>query len=190
MPLRCCFCGDNHDTLKCSTTERKMKQAMDTDEGKKAESVQVSVPAKCCNCNVEGHFASDPRCPRKMAYIQSRRARATEGRPEKKRNVPVTPSPLYTPGGRSYAEMLGPGSKYSSPSGKISFNLERSGPSGIPQSRPGPSGNFEDIPFSVEEITAMTFDIVNSLRDVRHLPRHDAFMAAMNVAFKYLYRDD
>ena len=50
------------------------------------------------------------------------------------------------------------------------------------------SNRVDSIPFSSEEITALTFDIVQSLRGVQGLPRHDAFMAVMNVAFKYLYR--
>ena len=36
----------------------------------------------------------------------------------------------------------------------------------------------------------MTFDVINSLKDVRHLSRSEAFMAVMNGAFKYLYWDD
>ena len=50
------------------------------------------------------------------------------------------------------------------------------------------SGRVDQTPFSLEEITALTFDIVQSLRGVQDLPRQDVFMAVMNVAFKYLYR--
>ena len=50
------------------------------------------------------------------------------------------------------------------------------------------SNRVDPIPFSIEEITALSLDIVQSLRGVQDLPRHDAFMAVMNVAFKYLYR--
>ena len=82
--------------------------------------------------------------------------------------------------------MLQTGELNFSPSGSA-HHFGAVGPSG--NFKPGLSGNFEEKPFSFEEITAMTYDIVSSLRDVRHLPRQEAFMAVMNVTFKYLFRD-
>ena len=54
------------------------------------------------------------------------------------------------------------------------------------------SHEFQVLRFSYnvrDTSTAMTFDVINLLKDVRHLPRSEAFIAVMNVAFKYLYRD-
>ena len=211
MPPRCCLCGENHETLKCPTKENCLTTVMDTDENQanpdpnKGKSVEVSIPARCCNCNANGHFASDPKCPKKIAYIQSRRLRASEGRADKKKSNHVIPTPRYSPGGPTFANILKPGSSNFGPSGThFGPSGTNFGPSGThyvnTKSSPygktfhfggqGPSGNCEESPFSVEELTAMTFDIIDSLKNVRHLPRSEAFMAVMNVAFKYLYRDD
>ena len=216
MPARCCLCGENHETLKCPSTEKKLQSAMSTEDGvNTTESssttapLEVTIPAKCCNCNAVGHFASDPKCPKKIAYIQSRRLRASAGRLEKRRDIPSNPTPRFSPGGPSFASVLKPGSSIFSPSG-TNFASNKLGPSGVTfhsgspdpsgtfssqgnnvrSSNFGPSGNQDESPFSAEELTAMTFDIINSLKNVRHLPRSEAFMAVMNVAFKYLYRDD
>ena len=210
MPPRCCLCAEDHETLKCPSTEKKLQTAMSTGDDGNCTTAPLEVPilAKCCNCNAVGHFASDPKCPKKIAYIQSRRLRATAGRPDKMKYTPLAPTPRYSPGGPSFASIMRSGSTNLSPSGIDSLNNNVSpsgttfhpgslGPSGtfdsqfrnIHSSNFGPSGNQDDSPFTIEELTAMTFDVINSLKNVRHLPRSEAFMTVMNVAFKYLYRN-
>ena len=107
MSPRCCLCGDGHETMKFPSTKKKLQTAMATENGDDtATPIEVQIPAKCCNSNAVGHFASDPKCPRKVAYIQSRRLRATTGRPDKKRNVPNNPTPAYSPGGPSFCRHI------------------------------------------------------------------------------------
>lgn len=48
-----------------------------------------------------------------------------------------------------------------------------------------PSGNLINEPFSFEEISALTFELKNSLQNVQHMPRPDAMIAFMN-----LYKND
>ena len=117
MPARCCLCGDGHDTLKCLRTEKKLQSAL-IDEGD-AKTIEVPIPAKCCNGNVVGHFASDPKCPKKMAYAQARRQRTSERWPVKKMDNPLPPSHRYTPGGPSYANIAGPDLRSFGPSGNF-----------------------------------------------------------------------
>ena len=206
MPPRCCLCGEGHETISCPTAGSRITNAMTTDDNVNNDLIEVKIPAKCCNCDKVGHFASDPKCPRKVAYQQARRKRTSDNRPDKKRNVPDAPTCKYAPGGTSYADLLRQGSYDSCPSGNAQTNPRVSpsgkashsgaaGPSGtfnhsVKTFNSGPSGNANEKPFTMEEISSLTIDIVSSLRDVRHLPRHEAFMAVMNVAFKYLYRND
>ena len=123
-----------------------------------------------------------------MAYVLARRQRTSERWPVKKMDNPLPPSPRYTPGGTSYANIAGPrlrsfgpsgnfnSSKRLAPSGKT-HHSGGNGPSGSFESRQefnpdhfDPSGKHDETPFSVEELTAMTFDVINSLKDVRRLP--------------------
>ena len=83
----------------------------------------------------------------------------------------------------------------SSPSGRY-HHSGAGGPSGSLNAFSHPnhggigfSGNFDVQPSSFEELSALTSDIVCSLKNVRHLPRYEAFTAVMNSAFKYLYWD-
>ena len=103
--------------------------------------MKVPVPAKCCNCNVVGHFASDPTCPKKIAYMQSRRLRADPGKPTKKQQFPTGPTPIYVPGGPTCADLLKPGSNQN-PSG-YDF-VDKFSPSGMVHrsGSQGPSGTF------------------------------------------------
>lgn len=196
MPARCCFCGGDYESLKCQSTQKRLQSAMDTGDTQDSNSMEVNVPAKCCNCNIEGHFASDPRCPKKIAYANSRRARGTGRGTDEARAKTGIPTMRISPNGPTFAEVLKQGSGSSGHSSKnvsssgSHFHSGSAGPFGTLRSQSGPSGpSGNEEPFSMEEISAMTFDIISSLRDVRHLPRYDAFMAIMNISFKYLYRD-
>lgn len=200
MPPRCCVCGSNHETKSCSLTKTNLDGAAAVSSG---STVEVQTPAKCCNCNQDGHFASDPNCPRKLEYVRARQQRASAGRTTRKRHIPQEPgqmrSPVYNGTGASFADVLRGQSGLCE--NRLSGNLGlsgNSGPSGYsgpsvtsrPSGRLGPSGNLIDEPFSVEEVSALTFEVVSSLRDVSSLPRTEAFVAVMNIAFKYLYRKD
>lgn len=211
MPPRCNFCGDAHLSDKCPIKKarlEKIQTAMETNQTS-TEKVEVELPSRCCNCNAEGHFASDPKCPKKLAYIQARREKSSSGRTNVKQHNPSRMTGAASglvKDGVSFAEILKSG-KF--PSGDQMFSQSdktrhsgsqgsssKLGPSGArgPSGKLGPSGTLDssssgERPFSVEEITALTMDIVSSLRNVRNLPRHEAFMAVMNVAFKYLYDD-
>lgn len=158
----------------------KIQTAMETNQAS-GETIEVKLPSQCCNCNAEGHFASDLKCPNKLAYIQARREKASGGRMNAKQHSQLKQS---NAGSRlvreevSFAEMLKSGKFQCSPS---VTNTSRKSDKTQHSGRPGPSGslNTEEPnvrPFSVEEITALTFDIVSSLRDVRNLPRDHAFM--------------
>lgn len=212
MPYRCCLCGGDHQTEKCPSSTTSLENAMGADGIQETDAVEVPVRARCCNCNIDGHFASDPMCPKKIAYMKSRRSRTLENKPGKARMTTGTPAIKFNSGGPSFADMLKSNSRptYASTIGNGNLNVgpfdihhhsggfgpsgaqiirSQSSPSGsrVPNSQLGPSGT--DRSFSREELTALSFEIVNSLRDVRHLPREEAFLTVMNVAFKYLFND-
>lgn len=201
MPPRCCVCGENHETNSCNKTKSQLPGTSTSQNGK---TVELKTPAKCCNCGEAGHFASDPNCKRRKQYIQSRRLKADAGRINRKSHISIqktSEAPLmYTSHGPTYADVtrLQPGlyqNNFNSPSGNFGPSGSL-GPSGIHPNKfnsfvePSHSVKFDEQPFSYEEITSLTFEIVSSLKNVQHLPRSEAFKAVMNVAFKYLYRND
>ena len=132
-----------------------------------------------------------------MAYAQARRQRTSERWPVKKMGDPLPPSPRYTAGGPSYANIAGPGLRSFDPSGNL-YPSKRLGPSGKTHHSGGngPSGSFDSRQdFNPDHFDPSgkhdeTFDVINSLKNVRHLLRSEAFTAVMNVTFRYLYRDD
>lgn len=201
MPPRCSICGKEHLSTKCTAILEQVKAAENPNV--------IQAPSYCCNCEVAGHYATDPKCPKRLAYIESRRRRASPkfnrssvpNADGAKQHAVSTQQPAlrYQTGGTSYADILNePGSNFG-PSGTSPV-----GPSGTPPSRPsgathsrhsganasGPSGNYIDSPFSMEELTSLTSEIILSLRNVQSMPRHEAMKVLIGTAMKYLYRND
>lgn len=46
-----------------------------------------------------------------------------------------------------------------------------------------------EAPFSFEEMTSLTSDILNKLRNVKAASREDVIMLVMQILLKYLYND-
>lgn len=173
MPPRCAHCGEGHETKSCPTTKTAVENASTDNNGP----VEVPLPAKCCNCDTVGHFATDPNCPRRMQYIKMRRQRQNSGNRFANHQNQQEKSSLnaqYQPGGPSYADVVTKPIVNPSPSG-YKGNSASSGPSGArPSCFSCPPGNISDQPFSFEEISALTCEIITSLRNVQHMPRHEA----------------
>ena len=122
MLARCNFCGDGHDSSTCPVRKSKLEalqNSMGTSNIIPGAALEVEIPSKCCNCNAEGHFASDPKCPRRLAYIQARCSRAQGGRVNAKVHVtaPTQSSISMQPGGITYADMFKSGKPTVSHSG-------------------------------------------------------------------------
>lgn len=243
MMPRCCFCGEDHISSACAVGIT----VMDVDG--KAET--PSTNKRCCNCNQDGHYASDPTCPTRLKYARSRQANPTRTKGNTGRTVNTT----NKLDGRSFADVV----QETIQSGQVRqthAQASRSNQSGyvvqaitqairsgqntsqITRSQCGAqsttqvsnnqtsakkssqvladqkraagahsavrastsncnnppkdesAGNINEEPFTLEEISSLTFEIVSSLRDVRFMPRSQAFTTVLNVAFKYLYRND
>lgn len=202
MPARCALCGEGHETDVCPKKKALLEQVTSPKEG--SGPVQVTAPSMCCNCGVAGHFATDPKCQKRIDYINSRQRKKKNGE-----GVNTTPnlqqhaepsSSRFHAGGASFAEVAAGTLPYTNPSG-IGVHSGFARPSGISRpsgnSRPSgdqrpsgnsrPSGDLIDEPFTLDEISALTFEIINSLRDVQRMPRHEAMKIVMDMAFKFLY---
>lgn len=185
MPPRCAFCGGEHESKDCPTTHSAAVSAAGTSQG----SVRVPTPAKCCNCDSVGHFATDPNCPKRLAYIKSRQRRTNVVHQHKEPNN-WPPTPHYHPNGPPFAGIVSNPGSHLSPLGNpcppgFSSHFDSSRPSGAPHS----SSNLNENPFSIEELSAIMMDIINSLRNVQFMPRHVAFKAVLDMAVKYLYKN-
>lgn len=187
MPARCAYCGGDHQSLTCPSTKNAIQNGKKSVNG----DVNVETPAKCCNCEADGHFATDMNCPKRIQYVKSRQRNTIVGRriqtqqPQQTQRQHVPTSSMLSTNGPSYAAVVNSFDFNNSPSGN-SGHSGFSRPSGVSN----PSGNLIDEPFSMEEISALTFEIISSLRDVQNMPRHEAMKIVMNMAFKYLYRND
>lgn len=190
MPPRCAFCGGEHESKDCPPT----KQAVEAAQASSAVNVEVQTPAKCCNCNTVGHFATDSSCPKRIQYIKSRQQRSRDVNQRQSYVQPQTIVPnvhLRRPGGPSYAQVVSEPGPSLGPSG-TNRPSDFSNHSGYthPPNITRPSGNYNNDPFTVEEITALTFEIIGSLQNVQYMPRHEAMMTIISLAMKHLYKND
>lgn len=206
MPPRCRWCAGEHESKLCDAVHKAIQSNAVAGN---ADHVTTEIFPKCCNCKVDGHYATDPNCPKRVKYVnmrQKKSAPATQSTSQTKK-VNADSHLRYSPGGASYSETLrngtgrsvnNPGKNdFSSPSGNLgpSGNLSPSGnrnrPSGRTYSNGNcPSDNLHSDPFSEVELSAFTREIFKSLRDVRHLPREEAMFRILDITFKYLYKND
>lgn len=201
MPPRCGFCSGSHESKDCSPTKLAVAAASTSSEtsseangAKSQANIEVKTSAKCCNCNAVGHFATDSNCPKRIQYIKSRQQRnrnviRRQDYIQPQVNVPSIQ--VRRTGGPTYAQVVSEPGLFFGPSGtnRPSDFINHSGYSNaVHNSRP--SGNFINDPFTVEEITALTFEIISSLQNVQYMPRTEAMMTIINLAMKHLYKND
>ena len=60
---------------------------MEINQGDEEGSVEIMLHSKCSNCNVEGHIASDSKCPKKLTYIHSQCIKPSQGRVDKRHHI-------------------------------------------------------------------------------------------------------
>lgn len=193
MAARCGFCGDAHESKDCiSTKTAAAKEAAGASTGP----TEVLTPSKCCNCNIEGHFATDPNCPKRLEYVNARRRRNQGSgnnsiHPNKGQFIESRPTTYYDQHkGPTYAEVVSnPGFKLGPSGNSFPSGFKGHFDSSRPSGSTFPSSNLNNEPFSIEEITQLTFDIINSLQNVQFMPRQEAMMAVMNMAMKYLFKN-
>lgn len=188
MPPRCSYCAGDHESKNCSATHKTVLSSLSSNSG----ATEVQTPSRCCNCDQTGHFASDPLCPKRLQYIESRQRRnkpITKNRGSN-RVVFVDPPQQFQqqpgPGKPSYAEILS-GPRFDQ---RFSDNV----PPGFQSHSdspnfPSPSGNYNSNPFTVEETSSLICEILDSLHNLKHMPRHEAIKVIMTMAVKFLYNN-
>lgn len=165
MPPRCGYCAGNHESKDCASTKKAITESATKKDS--AETMEVKTPAKCCNCNESGHFATDPNCPKRAQYLKSRQKR-------NRREVNL-PKNTFIESQLQYSGQTGP-----------TFAEVLKGPSTADHS----SGNLNPNPFNLEEVSALTFEIIDSLHNIQHMPRQDAIKSVFKMALKYLYKNE
>lgn len=186
MPPRCEFCAENHDSKACpEVAKHANKDSMEDDA---PTETKFEIPAKCCNCNEVGHFATDPKCPRKISYAERRRRAAARpnGRyrdtapryndftefPELTSSSNRSPPKTTQPNGLSYAKV------------SSSSNLPHSFSN---LTSPNSQSKKIEEPFSFEEVLALTSEVLSQFRDIKSASREQVVMKVMNIAFKFIY---
>lgn len=192
MSPRCEFCADGHESKTCPRFEEIQRKAQEASTNG-GTSIDVVVAAKCCNCNENGHFSSDPACPKKKIYAERRMKRSTNG---KKPRQPLAqfdrddfpslhenaPTPSHVPAGNreSYAQQVKFAQQKVNPPNNLNkfvYNHDSNNLSKI------------EAPFSFEEMMSLTSDVLNSLRNVKTASREDVIMTVMQISIKYLFKD-
>lgn len=192
MSPRCEFCAEEHESKHCprmAEIERKAREV--SAQGK--NSIDLSVTAKCCNCDQLGHFASDPGCPKKRAYADRRKKRSVVGKKHERQETKLSeadfpplrqierPSSSHVSSANhsSYAEQA----KHTMSNNFPNFGFQNSSMQFQPS---GFTSKIED-PFSFEEVMSLTSDILTSLRNVKTASREDIIMSVMQISLKYLF---
>lgn len=57
--------------------QKYKKKAEEASANGETSSINVAVAAKCCNCELSGHFASDPECSKEEIYAERRIKRSS-----------------------------------------------------------------------------------------------------------------
>lgn len=208
MKFRCELCGENHDTKVCPSNEEIKRKLSEINDPKAEKNVvQLEIPGKCCNCNVNGHFASDPNCPSKRKYIEKRTKKSKESRTNSRQHFKldpvafpsingsnddkhhVAPAVATVINGVSYAQRtkVFP-SNPTPPVGNNPFNLKFS----YDNLNSGGNSTFTNTTginplFSVEETLQLLEEIRTKLPDVTKTPLNVAVPILMQIAIKYLY---
>lgn len=190
MSPRCEFCAEGHESKTCPRFEEIQRKAQEASTSG-GSSIDVIVAAKCCNCNENGHFSSDPGCPKKKIYAERRMKRSTNTKKSRqpvaqftREDFPVlyddAPTSKSQVSAGSYAQQVKIPLQKSNPSARLSAFAHNHG-----------SGNLNKIeaPFSFEEMMAMTSDVLNSLRSVKTASREYVIMTVMQISIKYLFND-
>lgn len=199
MPPRCEFCAEGHESKSCPRFEEIKRKAneVSTNGG---SSMDVFVAAKCCNCNEDGHFSSDPECPKKKIYAERRMKRSITGKKATQSTprftnedfpalsgVNLMPSHATATSGNlfSYAEQI----KVTPHKQELPTDFNKFGRRSIGISNVDKLTKI-DAPFSFEEMMSLTSDVINSLRNIKTASREDVIMSVMQISFKYLFNDE
>lgn len=99
MHFRCAKCGGSHGPANCpippKDREGDIVPQVDPETGKVVE--VVVPPGKCAYCEVEGHTASSPKCPRREPILRAKVGRRDNAR--KKEGVSMrlrlVPGPFF-----------------------------------------------------------------------------------------------
>lgn len=192
MPPRCDYCAGTHVTEDCPTrTEVRQELQGASTSLALTEGITAHIPSKCCNCNVEGHFASDSKCPKKIKYAEARKISSNKSRTSAKKHVPIIDFESFPPLQSKRTEKPPITPVYTRASYAEQTKLHAAGkPSNYSQNS-CPSGTFvkNDNPFTAEEIISLTSDILSQLHNVKNASREEVIHAIMSISIKYLYHD-
>lgn len=196
MPFRCKYCAGPHDSQNCpklADVRNQLKQVTGTKT--LINEVNATIPAKCCNCNADGHFADSMDCPKKIKYAETRRRMSNQNRTNVKQHVPVMdevnfPSFIRVKTGNRQAEST----NASTAKGTYAQRVRQS--PGLPPTPLLSNFNFDsdnlirnENPFTPGELIALTSDVLSQLHNVKTASRQEILMAVMNISIKYLYNE-
>lgn len=187
MPPRCQYCAGDHISAKCKPYNELMKKAESSATQDKDSStnstVEVEMPSFCCNCRVNGHFATSDLCPRRRKYFEthSKNRGLANRRQVNFRNLDSTaniehqpkPSTSFVPA-MSYAAVVG-----SKPSPQV------------PRRQEAINDNEElterSDPFSLDEVLSFTCEIFEKLKDLKTASRSEMAKVILQLSLKYVY---
>lgn len=191
MPARCEFCAENHLSTTCPTLAEHRRKAEEDAAANGSSQVNLNMPGKCCNCNEAGHFASDPKCPRKLNYIKKRsHVRRVKPVPDlhDKQLFPALSNPSHR---EPTGIMFLPQKKTASTMAQVCKTSSSPTPISIPSQFPvDNSKDKNENPFTFAELMSLTNDIFTQLKNVRTSSREEVIMTVMSISLKYLYKDE
>lgn len=199
MGFRCELCAENHETKTCPSNEQiKAKLSAITDAKDKRQIHRLEIPGKCCNCNLAGHFASDPNCPTTKRYVEKRNKKSQENRSNARNHFKFTPEMFPAIDGRVTTNQA------ATPARRVNNVSYAQCAQVLPSGLQAGSPELLRIPdvqkivhkselspfFSVEETLQLLEEIRTKLPDVTKTPRNQAVPIIMQIAIKFLYGQD
>lgn len=191
MNPRCEFCAEEHmsqDCPKFDEIKRQVEKAKISNAS--SEKISVKIPGRCCNCNVDGHFAFDPECPKKKQYQQKRMNLSLRGKSTRKpvpdiNNIENFPAPFRCAALPQPVSV--PRVSYSN---TVKQALSKKSPE--PVFLDSSDGNLRrnESSFSYSEVLSLTSDILTQLGNLKSASRQEVFMKVMQLSVKYLFHDD
>lgn len=200
MPPRCEFCAENHISEECPNLAKFKNHAASTQPNSEnvpgTSSTSVTMPGKCCNCNQIDHFASDPKCPKKLLYAARRTERTSRHQRTSKPRPDINDRKEFTDDLQQNVTSSGAvfnrqpynvvtrnsGSTKSPPH---NYNL------GNPNVSVGPNNTLtqNENPLTVNEVQNLLDVIFSELQDIKHMPRAMAVRKITEISIKFMFND-
>lgn len=191
MPARCEFCPNGHLSKDCPTylAAAGKSATSSADASPSNKTIDIEIPSYCCNCDVNGHFATSPHCPRRQKYMESHSKKRSNSRTTAI-NIP-TPTSSFT---RTNIVHHRPSPTTTLVEKEVSFASVLKPPTKVTQleakttTTPNSTGMTQnEKPFTMDEVIQFTAEISETLGDIKTAPRSQIMKQIMQLSLKYLY---